>query len=138
MKPTKTRLSAPEIRRRICRYVEAVDCRLPSSSGSAQGSGQRGTVDDTKLLKLLQLMQHGNPLRFCSNLESKALVMQAMCRVHEDDTQVCSIGSIVIGGRGRMMSNKQIAWRLGLTEWQCKQLLDKARDHVRLAYKEMA
>ncbi len=129
------KISAARVYAAVCIYVEAVTALHPQSSAAALlNEGGRAPINDDRLVKLLQIMDHANPFQHCSPLEAKVLVLQAMGRKHQDVTEERAGGSVVIGGRGRMMTNEEIGEFVGKSKWRVKELLASARDKVRLVY----
>jgi len=131
-------LSAAQIRTRVCRYVESVASLLPASQASAwDREGGPSKLDDSRLVALLELRDHEAPLRLCTELEAKALVLQSMCRMHQSEYKRVGMGyEVVVGGRGRQITNAEIGVFLGLGVWRVKLLLASARDSVRKALGE--
>ena len=58
-------------------YLRELVALLPQSSSALLDAevGARPHVDDSRLIKLLDLARHGDLLRHCTDLEARALIM---------------------------------------------------------------
>lgn len=134
---TPMKISTAQVHETVQRYVEAIASQA-SPSPSLTDQRCNTSNHDGRLVRLLELRGHGNPLRHCTRRQKLMLIHHVCGRTWEPVGIVAGVngGYIETDRRSRPITHLDLARMFHLTARQVRRELERARRAVRQALEE--